>query len=248
MKIINNPTENQLSQIKEWLINEIEDTGEGFYNNWDTIEKSFNENKLIVLKNNEEFPIGFIVFNKEPLTIEIIIASIKLSERKKGFGRKMVNQFLEYYKSEGALVSFLDCSPASTERIWKKLNFINYPDNIYSQYRNRMYKVLVPVLKPTSKLELVDETIELWEKRPYVDVKSKWIWKLDFISNSRKLKKPIIHPANYHWQLRWKKGTFVKTDKIDFFNQIDYTNFIIIQDLTNWKTKDINTDEKPMVE
>lgn len=219
MEINKKPTEKQLNQIKEWLKKEINETGEGFYNNWDIIENNFKRGKLIVFTKNKEYPIGFVVFDKEPLIVEIVIASIKPSERKKGYGREMINQLLEYFISKGVLISYLECAPASTERIWKKLEFINFPINFHSRFSTKLYRILVPVTTEYNELEFSknDEIIELWDEQPHIEneIKVKWKWKLDYISNSQILKKPIIHPSNHKWQLEWKKGNLTKQkDKV----------------------------------
>lgn len=57
------PSLSDLSTIKSWLKEEMEVTGEGFYGNWNVIEKVFNKNNLITL-NYKNTPIGFVTFYK----------------------------------------------------------------------------------------------------------------------------------------------------------------------------------------
>ena len=64
------PTQTDLTKIEEWLIDEEREFNEGFYCNWNIIEKSFNNGELITLNLKKE-PIGFLVWSKGEIYAEI---------------------------------------------------------------------------------------------------------------------------------------------------------------------------------
>ena len=230
-KTIFNPTKKNLSEIKEWLEKEYQETGEGFLVNWDVIEDAFEKNRLIAcLEDNQ--PIGFLVYKILDEVSVIVIAEIHPSRRKDGGGRKLVEDSLKYFERKGAMVTQLNCSPASTERVWKKLGFLNYPKFHSENRRTGLYKILVDSLPFDLETSPVKETIEVWNPLNYNDSESKWSWNIDFKDNSRILTKPIVFPADYNWRMKWSKGKDIYfDDEIHRFDKIDFSSFLIIEKL-----------------
>ncbi|PNW27231.1 GNAT family N-acetyltransferase [Formosa algae] len=229
------PSKIHLSQIEKWLIEELNETEIGFYNNWNRISKAFLNNNLIVITEND-FAIGFLVYKTYEVIIEIDITELKPNYRNKGFGRKLIEDTLSEFKKNGMMICELFCSPKNSEPIWKSLGFENFPDFGYDS-KIRMFKTLVPTLK-TSELNERNERIELWNMEPHLAERNnpEWTWNLNFKDNSRELIKPIIYPANYNWQLSWKTGTETKfKNQIKRYNsdRIEFGNFIVIKALPN---------------
>lgn len=232
-KTIFKPTEIHLSQIEKWLIDELNETGIGFYNNWNIISKAFINNELIVLTEND-FAIGFLVYNIYEIIIEIDIAELKPDYRNKGLGKKLIEDTLSEFKKNGMMICELFCAPENSEPIWKSLGFENFP-NFPNDDKIRMFKPLVPTLK-ISEPNQVTERIEIWNMEPHLAERNdpKWTWNIKFKENSRELIKPIIHPTHYDWQLSWKIGPETKfKDKVKRYDsdRIEFGNFIVITTL-----------------
>lgn len=68
-KINTEPTQFNLEKIERWLIEEDKEFKEGFYCNWNKIERAFNNKKLITF-DFKEMPIGFLVWSKSEIYIE----------------------------------------------------------------------------------------------------------------------------------------------------------------------------------
>jgi len=235
------PTDKQVSEIEKWLIAERQKTGEGFYCNWNIIKSSFGKNELAtILLNNKT--IGFATWglttNK---TARIEIIEIKPTHRKKGIGKKLTTQLLNFLIDKDVCVVDLQCSPETSEPVWKRLGFVEFPDqpenyNFNSDDNKKLYTILKEHLQ-TSSVQSADETIELWNDEPYKtneNTPPTYIWNLEFIEGTRKLLKPIIHPGHYEWRLRWKiNGKIITDDKVKRFKTvIDFGTFIIIDQLT----------------
>lgn len=231
LKLDLNPTEKHLSNIEDWLIEEWNNSKNGFYSNWTMITNAFADNRLSII-SEKNFAIGFVVYRINNLIATIDIAEVKPSHRNKGIGEEMISKKLENFKSLGILVTQLFCSPEKSESFWKKANFYNFP-KIRNLSKDWMYKSLVPTINNSKKINS-DETIELWNEEPHEAGKlnPKWIWNLNFKSNSRELIKPIIFPVFHDWQICWKKGgKIVEIDKVKYYrnNGILFGNFIVIK-------------------
>jgi len=229
------PTEKHLSQIEKWLIDELNKTGIGFYNNWNIIAKAFDKNELVVLTENDS-AIGFLVYNIYEIITKIDIAELNPDYRNKGLGRKLVEDTLSEFKKNGMMVCELFCSPENSEPIWKNLGFQNFPDFPYNS-KIRMFKALVPSLKISESNEK-NERIELWNMEPHLAERNnpEWTWNITFKENSRELIEPIIYPAHYDWQLSWKTETETKFEnKVKRYNsdRIEFGSFIVIKTLPN---------------
>ncbi len=234
------PTDKQVDEIEKWLIAERQKTGDGFYCNWNIIKSSFDKNELATISFNNN-TIGFATWRLlTDKTARIEITEVKPTHRKKGIGKKLTTQLLNFLKNKGICVVDLQCSPDTSEPVWKRLGFAEFPDppenyNFNSDDNKKLYSILTEHLQ-TSSVQSADETIELWNDEPYTtneNTPPTYIWNLEFIDRTRKLSKPIIHPAHYEWRLRWRiNGKTIKDDKVKRFNtEIDFGTFIIIDEL-----------------
>lgn len=234
IKINLTPNRLDLERIEEWLIEEERESNEGFYCNWKIIEKAFKNKQLITL-NFKEKPIGFLVWSKGEIYVEIDIIEIKPEYRKRGLGRAFFEQISDYLKKKGVLVIMLFCSPSESEFFWKKMGFIKFPDRGYSESDLIYFKPLIKTLA-TSKINKSGNVIELWDVEPYQKNNNypKWKWNVEL--NIDLLVLPIIQPCNCNWNLRWtKNGKIVKEDKVKYFNtkknRIEFSPFLYIEKL-----------------
>lgn len=235
------PSSKILKEINKWLIEEDKKTGDGFYCNWEVIKSAFEKNKLASI-SLEGKVVGFIIWRNYDCVATIDIAEIKPSHRSKGLGQILTNRLFSKFLSEDIFVVNLQCSPASSEPVWKKLGFQDIrqesdEDNVDYSENKQLYKILIPHLEQTS--DLVDgEYIELWDNEPHKtsDGTPTWKWELVFEEGTRKLKFPLIHPAHYDWRIRWRLGEkIIKNDKVKYFvkEEIVFGKFIVISELPN---------------
>ncbi|WP_017257824.1 GNAT family N-acetyltransferase [Pedobacter arcticus] len=211
-----------MDEIEDWLIEERDKTGEGFYCNWNVIKSSYNKNELVIITYKNK-TIGFITWSLlTDKTARIEIAEVKPTYRKKGFGKNLLTALLKFLKSKGINVVELRCSPKTSEPIWKSLGFIEFPDppknyNFDSLQSKKLYTILRDHCQ-ISDITLADETIELWNEEPHTideNTQATYLWNIEFIEGTKKLTKPIIHPAHYDWRLRWViKGKIIKDCKL----------------------------------
>src|SRR5690606_8265830 len=146
-----------------------------------------------------------------------------------------------FIKDKGVRVVDLQCSPNTSEPVWKRLGFVDFPDTPenydFNSFDNkRLFYILTEHL-PTSSFHCADATIELWNEEPYTtdeNTPPTYFWNLEYVDGTRKLSKPIIHPAHYEWRMRWRiNGKTTVDDKIKRFKtKIDFWNFIIIDELS----------------
>lgn len=236
------PTDKQVEEIEMWLIAERRKTGDGFYCNWNIIKSSFDNNELATISLNNK-TIGFATWRLTTTkTARIEITEVKPTHRRKGVGKKLTNQLLNFLKGKGVCVVDLQCSPDTSEPVWKRLGFVEFPDpsknyNFNNNDNKKLYKILTEHLQ-ISSVQRDNETIELWNDEPYTtdeNIPPTYIWNLEFIDGTRKLSKPIIHPAHYEWRIRWRiSGKTIEDAKIKYFQtEIDFGTFIIIDELFN---------------
>lgn len=229
------PTQFDLEKIKKWLIEEDREFNEGFYCNWTIIEKAFKKKELVTL-DFKDTPIGFLVWSKGEIYVEIDILEIKPKHRKKGVGQFFFETISEYFKLQGFLAIKLFCSPRESEKFWKKMEFIKFPKRGYSESDLTYFKPLIEIQKSTNNGQ-AENKIELWDVEPYQTNKNspKWTWEVEIIND--KLVLPIIQPCNYDWNLKWtKNGETIKEDKVKYFdskkNRVEYSPFLYIKELT----------------
>lgn len=225
------PTQYDLNQIEKWLIQEYEISREGFYCNWNIIEKAFHNKSLITLIEND-FPIGFLVWQKVEIYAELDIMVIKPDYRNREIGKYFLNQIAEYFKKNGFLAVKCFCSSKESERFIKKMEFIEFPFIGYYQSEMTYYKPLIDIQQATENNP--NNKIELWCFDPYEirrkNHQPKWRWEIN--ANLDKLSLPILQPCHPDWNLRWtKNGKIIKEDKVKYFsdnNIIYYSTFLYI--------------------
>lgn len=226
------PTQSDLIEIEKWLIEEDKTSGDGFYCNWTIIEKAFRNKEFITLNHND-FPIGFLVWSKGEIYAEIDIMEIKPENRNGGIGKYFFDQIAEYFRNEGFVAIKLFCSPIESEKFWRKMDFIKFPDRGYSESELTYYKPLIEVQHTINNNSV--NKIELWNVEPYKVKNSepKWTWETH--PNLDKLLLPIIQPCNLNWNLRWtRNGEIIREDKVKYFsknNRIEYNPFLYITEL-----------------
>ena len=235
------PTDKQVGEIEKWLIAERKKTGDGFYCNWDIIKSSFDKNELATISLKTK-TVGFATWRlTTDKTARIEIAEVKPTHRKKGIGKKLTTELLNFLQDKNIFVVDLQCSPETSEPVWKRLGFVEFPDppenyNFNYDGNKKLFSILTEHLQ-TSSVQHTDETIELWNDEPYTtdeNTPPTYIWNLEFKNGTRKLSKPIIHPGHYEWRIRWRiNGNTIEDDKVKRFGkEIDFGTFIIIDELT----------------
>ncbi|MDQ1087171.1 GNAT family N-acetyltransferase [Siphonobacter sp. SORGH_AS_1065] len=241
VKISFKPSEHSLEQIREWLRQEDENKKEGFYCNWDYIQDSCQKDQgVIILVSGKA--IGFITWHGggEDSSAGIDIAEIHPDYRRRGYLKHLFEELCQYLVAQGTVALWLRCVPAASEKAWKRLGFIRFPEVMQSTNRrsdegSKMYKIIVPHLKPAKKVT-AKEVVNLWSQEPHEARKydPAWQWNLTFQSKTRTLKLPIIHPANPDWQINWSvEGLSKKEEKVKrFLNRGRYIgSFVMITEL-----------------
>lgn len=209
MKVSFDPSELELAEIETWLIEEEKQTREGFYCNWSTIVGAHAKKQLAIIKANNK-TVGFITWRLSEIVATIDLAEIKPDHRKKGLAKILLEHLFNYFSTKGIMIVDLMCSPEESEDAWKKMGFVEFPDeDIYngSDGRNKeLYQIIVPAmyLVPDCTMEhiaLWDVTTHGWSNQD-----PRWIWPAIFKPGTRKLIKPIIHPAHGDWKLQWRNA------------------------------------------
>lgn len=218
------PDKRDINEILNWLKNDINNNGEGFYCNKDIIEKSFERGNLITFKNGNE-NIGLVTWNEvDRMLINIDIFVIHPSYRGLGFGTFYYNAISDFFRSIGFKIVRLFCRPYTSESFWKKIGLTKFPDCVYTEHKLTYYKVLVDTAS-TSYISNKDK-IELWDVEPYEAEKKnpRWIWYVE--TQKEMLLYPIIQPCNCNWNLRWSRdGVVLKEEKVKYFTNDDYELF-----------------------
>lgn len=234
------PTIKEFNEIEKWLITENEETGKGFYStDWDDIKSLFEQNQMAIILFNKQ-SIGFVAWRSfTGKTACIEYAEIKPNQRRKGALKKLIDELLNFFRKQNICVVDLYCSPPESEIVWKCLGFVEFPQG-YDIFNSRRFKHLFlrnsEYLKANTNLNTY-EIIELWDYDYFLSdedlIPPKQAWDIEFISGTRKLKKPIIHPAYYRWRLRRKNKNMVLFDnRIEHFEyEIEFGDFLIIQEL-----------------
>jgi predicted GNAT family acetyltransferase len=231
LKLEFNPNDKHIADVKNWLIDEWNNTNSGFYCNWNIISDEFSENNVSVITENDN-AIGFVVYRIYEFHALIDIVEIKPTERKKGVAKKLIDGTLEYFKQKGVLVCKLYCSPENSEPFWKSIGFENFPILPHDTKIN-MFKPLIETLQPKENAE-TNTKISLWNCEPYQADRqnAKWNWDLEFETDNETLVKPIIFPVSSVWQAELtKNGQKLLSEKVKRFpvDIADYGSFMIIR-------------------
>ncbi len=235
LNVLCSPTLQHLNEIRKWLQKEDRLSNEGFFCQMDIIENSFQKNKLIVI-TKDDVAIGFLTFYYSDYIVNIEIAEVKPSERKKGIGKLLLQGSFNRFIEDGVFVAQLFCAPASSEKIWKRMGFNNFPNGIIREPRIYLYKILVETTE-LYKQENVAELIELWDSEDYGnEIPPMWRWEIVRQEKSNKLVKPIIHPCSDKWSVAHKFRSETREKRImKYFDmgKHDGGHFLIVTELDN---------------
>jgi predicted GNAT family acetyltransferase len=103
MNVFTEPTLEHFEELKKWLKEEDKLYNEGFFCQIHTIEKSFQNRKLIVITDNG-LTVGFLTYYYHNYIVNIEIAEVKPDSRGKGFGRLLLNHSFNWFVKNDALV------------------------------------------------------------------------------------------------------------------------------------------------
>lgn len=205
IEITNNLTNENLSDIKNWLTEE----GDGFICNWNIIEDSFRDNEMYcAIHNGKVF--GFLVYRAFSIDANISIMEIHPDYRRKGIGRELINVFFDELRSLGIQVVRLESNPQTSLPFWRSFGFLPMNDSIYC---SQLYLPLIDVVL-NDDCEYEDEVIEIYDTNYWDQVESlpAKVLKIERDS-SGKIIKPIITTYSPQVRLRWKKGGHVHHDR-----------------------------------
>ena len=217
--------------MRGWLILEIENTGEGFYNNWSLIKSAFENNKVAVIEKGKHV-LGFIVWKDGEIHREIDIMAIKPDLRGKGIGKQFIKEFEKETLVQGLVAVKLFCEPRNSQFFWQRMDFIKFPNRGYGDPDLTFFKPLVKSVKPYFGKSLAHR-LELWDREPY-QVKNhspQWTWNLDEVSGV----KPIIQPCSPEWMIKvFNKGEVTVEGKLKYYEgsnkRLFFSPFMFIND------------------
>lgn len=238
LKVSFSPKKEQVTAIKEWLIEEnhlfAEEDFNGFFCNWNVIQSLFEKQQMAVVLL-DRVPIGFAVwFDSSDFTATIDIVEIHHKYRGMGYGKILIDHLIEYFRRRGIVAIDLQCAPVSSKTYWKSLGFTEFEDN--PRINKDCYKLLIPINENYPQDNDLDEVIEIWDIDFYSADNSppKWSWAVKFIHGTNNLLVPIILPGHYDWRIRWKKdGNILIDQKVKYFgkDEIWYAGYIILRSL-----------------
>lgn len=212
------PSENDYNIIRNWLKEEYDACGEGFYCNRNIIEKAFYDNELISFELDGEI-IGFAVCTQHGMSIDIDIIEIHPEYRKKGFGKIFFHKLESVFREKGNIAIILFCEPRESKYFWRKMGFIQFPDRGYSESDLTFYKPLIKVAKATDDDDN-SNIIELWNVEPHEACRFRARWKWNVRMENGRLLNPIIQPCNCNWNIKWSKnGEIIKESKVKRFSR-----------------------------
>lgn len=233
------PALSQIDYIQEWLIDEYNRVGEGFYCNWKIIKKAFESKRIATINSNDGLPIGFAIwFFQTDKIVTIDIISILPNKRRTGCGKRLVWNLLAHFKKSGVVAVEVECISDQSESFARSFGFQEFPQNLERAFSGSGYQQFHKILEP-SLSPFIDNSngsiIELWDDEPHKikDEPAKWIWTAHVKKGTRELLIPIIHPAYYDWRIKWSYNDNIYYDgKIKRFeNKIHFGKFIIIRKL-----------------
>lgn len=231
-----NPQKANLDEIENWMFEETK--LETFQNgNWPAVEFAFDKKRLVIAIIGEK-TVGFYALSRIDLTASIYLAQVHPDFRNKGIGKFILEEIIRQLENTNTYAIDLYCSPESSQIVWKRLGFDYFPEN---SEKNRfekptMYKIIKPFLKPClNKIGNENEVIEIWNDKEHkaYNKEPTWIWELEFVNDTRKLRKPIVHFGDCEWRIRWRKGEIIFKDCVykNFNKNNDCFSCIIITEL-----------------
>jgi ribosomal protein S18 acetylase RimI-like enzyme len=146
LTISHTPTQDQIEEIKAWLIEEQNNSGEGFYCNWSIIASFYKRWNFSVISTNNK-TIGFACWrNTSDLSGQINIFEIHPDFRRRGVGLYFTEKLLSHFVEKNVYVIDLQCVPSTSEIFWRYLGFTDVPLNIryWDKQTQHLFKRLVP--------------------------------------------------------------------------------------------------------
>lgn len=122
--IIFAPTEEHLQQLKAWLEAEYAEQGEGFFVNWDSIERFFRDNQLYCV-TVDGAAVGFLIWTTYSCdkSVHLHICAVHPDYRRQGLGRQLMEASLAKFKAEKSRFAELECMPTDSEPVWRSMGF-----------------------------------------------------------------------------------------------------------------------------
>ncbi|MCJ2031270.1 GNAT family N-acetyltransferase [Methylobacterium sp. J-043] len=111
-------TARDLAAIEAWLREEREQTGGGFFCNWNIIASLFDRQEMFVVDVAGD-PVAFLVNDG----VAHIIAEVRPDQRGRGYGRVIAEAMTEQSKARGLSVIEIDCAPETSVSFWAKMGF-----------------------------------------------------------------------------------------------------------------------------
>lgn len=224
IKFIVNPEEHHIDQIKNWLFEEDQKDGSGFYCNWAIIVNFYVEKKLLIVVNENDYAVGFCCYQIFKRTGRVEILEVIPTARKQGVGNKFYEMIELIFIRKNIDVLKIDCSPSSSIPFWKRQGFqVFHKENRYS---NHYFKDISKKKKLTCN---DDVKIHLWAGEPY-EVDENQPLRIIEVDDDNML--PIILLYNYDWLFGLSvNNEIVYREKLKRFNDKVYTEgFAIIRE------------------
>jgi GNAT superfamily N-acetyltransferase len=131
MKLITSPTDDHMNQLASWLRAEKVDTGEGFYDNWDTIQLAHSKGEIHVIEQDNT-AVALLVFYLSKQYAGMEILSVHPAKRRSGIGigKYLAKSFMETARAGGIKKLRIQSQPTTSEPFWKKLGFSENPRSL----------------------------------------------------------------------------------------------------------------------
>ncbi len=216
LKLNDSPNISNMSHVEAWLIEEMEATGEGFYNNLEIIDDSFQKKQILTLDQDGE-SIAFVTWRPIGVMVGIEICVLHPNLRKQGIGKYFVTHFLDYFRAKGFIAAKLHASPASSSSFWEAMGFKSTPSRGFSEPQPAYHLAFVEPFQPCLECNL-ENKLELWNVEPHKasQIKPNWTWDLSNISDQ--LPSPIFLPVSQDWNLRLtRNGNIIREEKVKYF-------------------------------
>lgn len=111
-------TEADLREMKRWLKEEEDATGEGFHRNWDVIESCHRRGMLEVLRVDGAAVAFLCDAHKGPDIIEV-----HPNHRRRGYARALMEKAIQNARARGNSVIEIECAPPESATVWERLGF-----------------------------------------------------------------------------------------------------------------------------
>ena len=214
------PRKEDIKEILVWLKKESDINGDGFYNNKNIIDKSYQSGNTIVLKHGG-VNVGLVTWTSGEIHVNIDIFVIDPACRGQGFGNFFFKAILEHFRNEGFKALKLFCKPRASEHFWRKMGLMKLPYVGRSEHELTYYGILVETASNT--LIWNADKMELWDVEPYEAEGKlpKWVWYIE--KQNEELMYPIIQPCDCNWNLRWSRNSqVIMENKVKYFTDKYY--------------------------